>query len=58
MVKPVISDWRRAGDARPAKSTGLPSRLLGVLAPSTGLLDGRTFLLFLNKIKYIYIFFF
>ena len=30
---------------RPAKSTGLSSRLLGCLAPSTGLLDGRTFLL-------------
>ena len=35
---------------RPAKSTGVLSRLLFFLAPSTGLLDGRTFLLVLEKI--------
>ena len=34
---------------RPAKSTGLPSRLLVFLTPSTGLLGGRTFLLVLKK---------
>ena len=44
--------------ARPAKSTGLPSRLLGFLTPSTGLLGGRTFLLVLKKIHFgIYNFF-
>ena len=34
---------------RPAKSTGLPSRLLLFLTPSTGLLGDRTFLLVLKK---------
>ena len=34
--------------------TGLPSRLLLFLTPSTGLLDGRTFLLVLKKLHFWY----
>ena len=43
---------------RPAKPTGLPSRLLGVLTPSTGLLGGRMFLLVLKKLHFWYLNFF
>ena len=43
---------------RPAKSTGLPSRLLVLLTPSTGLLGCRTFLLVLKKIHFWYLIFF
>ena len=39
---------------RPANSTGLPSRLLVLLTPSTGLLGGRTFLLVLKKLHFWY----
>ena len=37
----------------PAKSTGLPSRLLAILTPSTGLLGGRIFLLVYEKITFL-----
>ena len=51
---------RCALGARPAKSTGLPSRLLVFLTPSTGLLGARTLLLVLKsyifRIKKILIF--
>ena len=43
---------------RPAKSTGLPSRLLVFFTPSTGLLGGRTFLLVLKKLHFWYLIFF
>ena len=43
---------------RPAKSTGLPSRLLFFLTPSTDLLGGRTFLLVLKKLNFWYLIFF
>ena len=43
---------------RPAKSPGLPSRLLFFLPPSTGLLGGRTFILVLKKIQFWYLIFF
>ena len=39
---------------RPAKSTGLPRRLLFFLTPSTDLLGGRTFILVLKKLHYWY----
>ena len=39
---------------RPAKSTGLSSRLPVFLTPSTGLLGGRTFLLILTKFHFWY----
>ena len=42
-------DRSQVAAGRPAKSTGLPSRLLGFLTQSTGLLGGRTFLLVLKK---------
>ena len=38
---------------RPAKSTGLPSRLPVLLTPATGLLGGRTFLLILKKNSFL-----
>ena len=51
--------WTSTISTRPAKSTGLiPSRLLGFVTSSTGLLDGRTFLLVLKKIYLWYFFFF
>ena len=44
-------DWAGCSTIRyrRAKSTGLPSRILGFLTHSTGLLGGRTFLLVLKK---------
>ena len=51
--------WTSTISTRPAKSTGLiPSRLLGFVTSSTGLLDGRTFLLVLKKIYLWYFFVF
>ena len=43
---------------RPAKSTGLLSRLLLFLTPSTVLLGGRIFLLILKKLYFWYLIFF
>ena len=43
---------------RPAKSTGLPSRLLGFVTPSNSLLGGRTSLLVLKKFRFWYLIFF
>ena len=38
---------------RPAKSTGLPCRLLFFVTPSTGLLGGRAFLPVLEKLHFL-----
>ena len=43
---------------RPAKSTGLPRRVLFFLTLSTGLLGGRTFLLVFKKNHFLYLHFF
>ena len=49
--------WTSTISTRPAKSTGLiPSRLLGFVTSSTGLLGGRTFLLVLKKLHFWYFF--
>ena len=58
-ISVAFPSWLRCTQPRPVKSTGLPSRLLGFLTPSTGLLGGRTFLLLIFGIKknYFYLFF-
>ena len=51
MIAPAFT---RCAHIRPAKSTGLPSRLLVFLTPSTGQLGGRTFLLVFTKLHFWY----
>ena len=47
--------WTSTISTRPAKSTGLiSSRLLGFVTSSTGLLGGRTFLLVLKNLYFLY----